>query len=222
MSFQSAKHASGSSNREAKGFLFLIFILITPFLLQYGYRYFFYTPQQPDVSTILFLTDTCDPAPAYTYKQYSNYPKEEKSNKQFAPYPSKANLRGQEVIVDINTADSVALEGLPGIGPAFAKRIVKYRTLLGGYVKVEQLKEVYGMPEETYEKIKPLCKVTAVPVKKIPGDSLWLFAYKFYHPYLSKELKAAISAKRKMVYDAEVLRELIAAGEERLGWYVVY
>jgi competence protein ComEA len=220
MSFQSAKHASGSSNREAKGFLFLIFILITPFLLQYGYRYLFYTPQQPDLSTIQLLTDSCESTA--TDGPYTKYSKEGKSTEWEKPFTTKDTRRGKQQTVDLNTADSSVLEALPGIGPAFAKRIIKYRTLLGGYVKAEQLKEVYGMPEETYVKIKPLCTLSIAAVKKIPGDSLWLLPYKFYHPYLSKELKAAIVQKKKTPYDADVLRVLLKSSDERLEWYLVY
>lgn len=218
MSFQSAKRATGSSNREAKGFLFLLLILVTPFLLQYGYRYLFYTPQQPDLSTIRLLTDTCE-TKKYNSQTYADTYKKEPRTHYAGTFP--ANVK--QAVVDINTADSLALEGLPGIGPAFAKRILKYRTLLGGYVQVAQLKEVYGMPEETYEKIKPLCKVSAAAVKHIPGDSLWLLPYKFYHPYLSKELKAAINGRKKSgAYSEGSLKELVTGSDVRLEWYLRY
>ena len=59
MSFQSAKHANGSSNREAKGFLLLLIFLSIPFLLQYSYDYFFYKPQQSTILAITYLNDTC-------------------------------------------------------------------------------------------------------------------------------------------------------------------
>ena len=60
----------------------------------------------------------------------------------------------QKILIDINQCDSAALISLPGIGPVLSVRIIKYRTLLGGFAKVEQLKEVYGLPEETYELIR--------------------------------------------------------------------
>jgi competence protein ComEA len=52
--------------------------------------------------------------------------------------------------IDLNKADSATLERLPGIGPVLALRIIKYRKLLGGFARIEQLKEVYGLHEETY------------------------------------------------------------------------
>lgn len=56
--------------------------------------------------------------------------------------------------IDINTSDSATLVRLPGIGPVLSVRIIKYRRLLGGYARIDQLKEVYGLTEETFEIIK--------------------------------------------------------------------
>jgi DNA uptake protein ComE-like DNA-binding protein len=60
----------------------------------------------------------------------------------------------KETLMDINLSDSATLVRLPGIGPVLSARIIKYRKLLGGFAGIEQLKEVYGLPEETYELIK--------------------------------------------------------------------
>ena len=53
-------------------------------------------------------------------------------------------------LIDLNNCDSAALVSLPGIGPVLSARIIKYRHLLGGFVRVDQLKEVYGLKEETF------------------------------------------------------------------------
>jgi DNA uptake protein ComE-like DNA-binding protein len=60
----------------------------------------------------------------------------------------------QKSKVDINTSDSATLVKLPGIGPVLSVRIIKYRHLLGGFASIQQVKEVYGLKEETYELIK--------------------------------------------------------------------
>ncbi len=52
--------------------------------------------------------------------------------------------------LELNSADSLHLLEIPGIGPVFASRIIRYRTLLGGYYAVDQLREVYGMREENF------------------------------------------------------------------------
>ncbi len=51
-------------------------------------------------------------------------------------------------LIELNSADSLSLTTLPGIGPAFASRIIRYRRLLGGYHSTQQLLEVYGMTPE--------------------------------------------------------------------------
>ena len=57
-------------------------------------------------------------------------------------------------IVELNSADTTILKKVPGIGSTFARRIIKYRNLLGGFYSVTQLSEVYGIDEERYEAMK--------------------------------------------------------------------
>ena len=54
-------------------------------------------------------------------------------------------------LIELNLADSLQLVSLPGIGPGYTKRIIKYREKLGGFYSVEQLSEVYGFPTETFD-----------------------------------------------------------------------
>ena len=53
-------------------------------------------------------------------------------------------------IIDLNSADSVDLISLPGIGPYFAGKIIDYRERLGGYAASEQLMDIYGIDRERY------------------------------------------------------------------------
>lgn len=64
--------------------------------------------------------------------------------------PSVKKEKPHVVMLELNSADSLQLLDIPGIGPVFASRILKYRNLLGGYYAVSQLKEVYGMREENF------------------------------------------------------------------------
>lgn len=88
--------------------------------------------------------------------------------------------------ITVNSADSAALLPLPGIGPVFAGRIVKYRRLLGGYYKIEQLAEVYGMKQETIEMIKPLLVFDTTTLSKIQLNRAD-FRELLRHPYLEYE-----------------------------------
>jgi competence protein ComEA len=57
--------------------------------------------------------------------------------------------------VNINTASVGTLDDcLPGIGPAYAQRIVEYRETHGGFKHIEEIQEVSGIGPKTFEKIK--------------------------------------------------------------------
>ena len=79
----------------------------------------------------------------------------------FKPKPSPISK------IELNSADSVALESLPGIGPAFARRIVKYRELLGGYHSLKQLTEVYGVSPELADKISGFLVIDTLKILKL-------------------------------------------------------
>lgn len=61
----------------------------------------------------------------------------------------------RSIVLELNSTDSLHLVEIPGIGPVFASRIIRYRNLLGGYYSVAQLREVYGMREENYMAVSP-------------------------------------------------------------------
>ncbi len=61
--------------------------------------------------------------------------------------------------VNLNTATLEELDTLPGIGPVLAQRILDYRALAGGFTSVEELTEVSGIGEKTYEDLRNLVTV---------------------------------------------------------------
>lgn len=95
------------------------------------------------------------------------------------------------LLIEINSADSVQFKQLPGIGSVLAKRIVKYRDLLGGFYSVDQLREVYGLNEQTFGLIENKLTVEPSRIKKIDlnfSDMKELSR----HPYLQRNLAAKI------------------------------
>lgn len=56
--------------------------------------------------------------------------------------------------VNINTASAEELDTLPGVGPSIAQRIIDYRTANGPFRSIEDLKNVRGIGDATFEKLK--------------------------------------------------------------------
>ena len=56
--------------------------------------------------------------------------------------------------VNINKADSTQLQELPGVGPATAEKILDYREANGAFQSPEEIKNVSGIGDKTYEKMK--------------------------------------------------------------------
>ncbi len=70
---------------------------------------------------------------------------------------SKADMSkngGSGEMVNINTADEKALDTLPGIGPAMAKRIIEYRETEGLFQSIEDIKKIRGIGDAKFEKLK--------------------------------------------------------------------
>lgn len=62
-------------------------------------------------------------------------------------------------VVDLNIATVADLDGLPGVGPVLAQRIVDYRSQHGPYASVDQLREVSGIGERKFEDLKARVRV---------------------------------------------------------------
>ncbi|NDV70055.1 helix-hairpin-helix domain-containing protein [Dysgonomonas sp. 25] len=120
----------------------------------------------------------------------------------FDSYPTK--LREGETI-EINTADTTLLKQIPGIGSSYSRRIVNYRNSLGGYVRIEQLREVWGLDEDLYQRIKPYITLEGNPkrirINSLPEQELRK------HPYISyKQAKVIADIRQRKGKIASVNR----------------
>ena len=62
-------------------------------------------------------------------------------------------------IVNINSGSLSELDSLPGIGPAYAQRIIDYRTQNGNFTSIDQIQEIKGIGPKTFEKLKDLITI---------------------------------------------------------------
>lgn len=100
-------------------------------------------------------------------------------------------------IVELNSADTLELDEIKGVGPAFARRIFKYRKRLGGFVRKEQLLEVFGMDSLRYNEIKDQVAIDMTSVAKIDINTATYEMLKD-NPYLKyKQINAIIQFRKQ-------------------------
>ena len=99
-------------------------------------------------------------------------------------------------VVELNSADTLILKRVPGIGSVFSRRIVKFRDLLGGFYRVEQLAEVYGIDEERYMALRGWFAVDSAAVRRLPVNKLSARELA-RHPYVSYRQAYAIERLRR-------------------------
>jgi DNA uptake protein ComE-like DNA-binding protein len=97
--------------------------------------------------------------------------------------------------------------GLPGIGSKLANRIISFREKLGGFYSIDQISEIYNLPDSTFQKIKPFLRTGTQPVKKIDINSSDAAALKT-HPYIRWNLANAIVQYRGQHGEYKSLDEL--------------
>ena len=127
------------------------------------------------------------------YFKFPDWVKNKKQSKGFEKYPNQAYAKKEKApIIDINLASQEDLIKVYGIGPGLSERILKQKELLGGFISMDQMEDVWGLSPEVIEKLKGQFNVGAVPnVKKVKindasAKELQLFPY-FRYP-LNKEI----------------------------------
>lgn len=135
-------------------------------------------------------------------------------------YPLK--IKENEYVM-LNSLDTNQYKKVPGIGSYYARRIADYGRRLGGYVSVEQLKEINGFPEEAINYFRLGQKA----VRKINLNQLTINQLKS-HPYLNfYQAQAIVDYRRlhdrlKSLDDLRLMREFPASALQRLSPYVEF
>jgi DNA uptake protein ComE-like DNA-binding protein len=84
--------------------------------------------------------------------------------------PQPAFSAGRQEVaekIDINQADSAALDNLPGISPKLASRIIRVRENLGGLVSLSQLNDMPGFFADSYQKLTEKAFVGPAEIKPL-------------------------------------------------------
>lgn len=191
----------GFTRRERRAAFTLLIIII----LIIGLRYIIPERQMvlEDVSEKVSLSDTVQdmtqmPVKSYIKKARVNGPElaSVRAHRSFLPGEVRSSKQERRRI-DLNTCDSAGLVSLPGIGPVLSARIIKYRKLLGGFARVSQLKEVYGLPPETFIMIKKMVFADSSLVTRVDINK-GVFKDLLRIPYIEKYEITAILKYREL------------------------
>lgn len=126
---------------------------------------------------------------------------------QQAPLPEK---------IDLNSTDSATIVRLNGIGPTLAHKIIKQRNALGGFVKHEQLTEIYRFPDTTFRMLRQRLVIDLQQVKRLKLNAVSLEELKT-HPYIGEQVAKNIILFRdglKRYDNIEQLRQVPLMNEE--------
>jgi competence ComEA-like helix-hairpin-helix protein len=105
-------------------------------------------------------------------------------------------MQKRQFIAALKTPDTTDLKELKGIGSGFARRITAYRERLGGFVRKEQLKEVWGIDSILYALVAPQVTIDAENIRKININTATIDILK-KHPYLDYYLAKEIVKYRE-------------------------
>ena len=129
-------------------------------------------------------------APFFKFPDWVNNKKEPKEYKN---YSNQAFAKKEKIVlIDINKATKEDLIKIYGIGEAISLRILKQKESLGGFVSMEQMKDVWGLSPEVIENLNTHFKISVLPnFKKIDinNASLKELSQFYYFRYaLAKEI----------------------------------
>lgn len=110
--------------------------------------------------------------------------------------------------IEINSADTSQFMRLPGIGNWRAKSIVRYRESLGGFISVDQLREVRALPDSVFQKILPYLKIETTSIKKININTATSEEF-LRHPYFTPEIVKSLVQYRKQHGEFKTINDLL-------------
>lgn len=120
--------------------------------------------------------------------------------------PQKIQMPLSESI-EINSADTLELQKLNGIGPVYAGRIVDYRNKLGGFYDKSQLLEIFGIDTNRYVSFENQITLDPTLIRKIDINNT-NFKELLNHPYLEYYMVKSIFNYKEAVGEFDSISEL--------------
>jgi len=131
-----------------------------------------------------------------TYERLKDYILIPEAPDKTSPDSARAPRELQSPTLPLNGSDTFQFTLLPGIGPVYARRICKYRNLLGGFVATSQLTEVYGLDTLMVQQLDPYLVVDSLLVRKINLNAA-SFGELVRHPYINAyQVRALLNYRR--------------------------
>ena len=110
-------------------------------------------------------------------------------------------------IVELNQADSLQLISINGVGPFYAKQILKYRKELGGFRNYAQITEIWGLENLEIQKLKQQTSIDTLHIRKVNVNTIELEQLKL-HPYLNYKQAKMILNYRKQHGDFKQVKDI--------------
>jgi competence protein ComEA len=88
-----------------------------------------------------------------------------------SPTPTAGRSQEKEGKLDLNRATAEELQGLPGIGPVLAQRVIAQRTTHGPFHTVDDLRDVKGIGKKRMDQLRPLVMVNVAAKTELTGKA---------------------------------------------------
>ena len=128
-----------------------------------------------------------------------------RSAQKFKPFEKKIE---KIIMLDINLATKEDLIKVYGIGSALSDRILKQKELIGGFVSMKQMNDIWGLSQEVIDNLNKYFKIASIPkIKKIDINNSSIKELMLF-PYFKFSLAKAIVTYRSMNGDFKNFEDL--------------
>ena len=158
-------------------------------------------------------------SPYFKFPEWVTNPKSNNTYQKFEKQQEKI------IVKDLNVATQEDLMKIRGIGEKLSERILKYKSIVGAFVSMEQLSEVYGLsPEvidelEKYFIISDKSEIIKIKINELSIKELGAFPY-FKYP-ISKEIVTYRSMNGK-IHNSDDLAKIPDFPVEKIEIIILY